>query len=473
MKQRLFLLAVLLIVNTVIRAELILPSIIGDNMVLQQQTNAKLWGRSDANSKVSITTSWDQKTTIAMSGKDGKWVMSVATPTVGGPYKMKIQSGKDKIIISNILIGEVWFCSGQSNMEMPMKGFAYQPVEGASDVIISAKPSTQIRICTVSRSTSKTMQDDVKVKWMTNTSEAVANASATAYFFAQRLNKTLDVPVGIIVSNWGGTPVQAWMSRQAVSKHSLVDLSFLEKNNKLEKPQNYPTMLYNTMVAPLENYNVKGFLWYQGESNRKNSELYRSLMKSYVEMMRQQWGSNELPFYYVQIAPYVYNGRDSIEAARLREVQLFNLKDIPNSGMVVTADIGDERCIHPAKKKEVGDRLAYLALKEQYGIKGIDPRSPIYKSIEIKGNRAIVTFHVDKNGIAPLGQPLSGFEIAGQDKVFYPADAMIDRSNGDVVVSCKSVSKPVAVRYGYKNSFQASLYNCYGIPASPFRTDNW
>lgn len=466
--------AILLLCAQAIDAKVKLPGIIDSGMVLQRNTEASLWGTAAAGRRVRIKTSWDRRTTCVQVEADGKWKTSISTPDAGGPYTIEFNDG-DKTVINNVMIGDVWFCSGQSNMEMPMKGFSTQPVEGAAEAIASADPDTPIRICQVSRKTSLVPQEACQATWRVNAPEHVANASATAYYFAKKIQEVTGVPVGIIVSSWGGTPIQAWMDKKTLEKFPEFDLTFIEYGQMPEKAQNAPTTLFNAMVAPLTGFSVKGFLWYQGEANRTKASLYRKLQPAYVKMMRDYWGNSDLPFYYVQIAPYAYEGKDKTTAAELREAQMLNLGDIPNSGMAVTMDIGDEFCIHPAKKKEVGTRLAYMALTRDYNLKGIDSFAPIYESWQIENGRIIVRFKVGSQGLAPLGQTLEGFEVAGPDRVFHPAVAKVLRDKGGktIEVICNEETEPAAVRYGFRNVAGASLYNCFGIPASPFRTDDW
>ena len=330
------------------QAKVVLPGIFGDNMVLQQQSEAQFWGKAAPGKKVTIRPSWSAKPVTATAGRDGRWQAAVPTPEAGGPYTIELSDG-ETLTLRDVLIGEVWLCSGQSNMEMPVRGFFNQPVEGSADAIVRAKAATPIRLCTVNRATARTPQEECTAQWQKHTPEAVAATSATAYYFARYLQEVLDVPVGVIVTCWGGTPVEAWMDRETMGGFKEFDLSFLDGDGKIDRPQNKPCGLYNAMIAPLVPFTVKGFLWYQGESNRLRPGQYRALMPAFVKMLRERWAQGELPFYYVQIAPYRYeNSNEAAGSVLLREAQLRNLGDIPSSGMAVTMDIGDENCIHPA-----------------------------------------------------------------------------------------------------------------------------
>jgi len=478
-KQIILLILCLLLLPVTAGAKIQLPSVLSDNMVLQQQTQVKLWGKAKPKSKVTVKASWDKNRFFTFSDSEGKWQMVVPTSAAGGPYELIISDGEE-LVLKNILIGEVWFCSGQSNMEMPMKGFDRQPVEGTNDIITKSKPTTPIRVYTTDsqdgkwvRQFSKQPQDDCIGSWLENTPENVANTSAVAYSFAQYIQEVLDVPVGLVISSWGGSKVQAWMSREALGEFEEVDLSLLDNNEVVKNPTATPSVLYNAKVAPLTNFTIKGLLWYQGESNRENPELYRWLMNAFVKDLRARWQIGEFPFYYVQIAPYNYEGAEGTSSAKLQEAQLQNMKDIPNSGMVTTLDVGNPVFIHPVDKKTVGNRLALWALGETYGKRGFGYKPAIYKSQEIAENKIYINFDNAPRGLSPMWTELGGFEIAGEDKVFHSARAEIETKSCRLAVSSEKVPKPVAVRYAYKNYAEASLFGVDGIPVAPFRTDNW
>lgn len=472
MKKSLLLVVCGLLLASVAGAKVTLPSVLADNMVLQQQSSVKLWGEAEPGKKVTITSSWDQKTYSTQAGQDGKWLTKVDTPTAGGPYEVTISDG-EALTLKNILIGEVWFCSGQSNMEMPVKGFGSSPIEGSNELIAKAKASTPIRIYTAKLTYSRSLKEDCEGQWRVNDSEGVATASATAYFFAQFLQEALDVPVGIVVSSWGGSKVEAWMSNEALNSFKgEVNMDHLAGSGEVQQPNQRGSLLYNGMINPYLNLTIRGMIWYQGESNAGNPELYRRLMPAFVASTREDFGQGEFPFYYVQIAPHRYGGADQVGSARLREAQMLNMKDIPNSGMAITLDIaGPAYNIHPAQKKEVGDRLAYWALAKTYGKKDFSYCGPIYKSMEVKDGKAILSFEYADMRLAPFSEELKGFEIAGADQVFYPAVATVQGDH--LVVASESVASPAAVRYCFKNFATGNLTNTYSLPASSFRTDNW
>lgn len=469
----------LLLSANVVNAKIILPNILNSDMVLQQQTQVKLWGQANHKASVKIITSWNKKVYVVVADEKGSWETEVSTPLAGGPYQISI-ADDEELILDNILIGEVWFCSGQSNMEMPMKGFNRQPVKGTNTIIAKANPKTPIRMFSTDFKEGKLLpqyskqpQTDCKGEWYENNPENVANISAVAYFFAKYVQEVLEVPVGIVVSSRGGSKVEPWMSKEAITPFSEIDLSVLDTDQEIKNVNTTPSVLYNSKIAPLTKFKIKGFLWYQGESNRNNADMYARLMPAFVKDLRTKWNIGQFPFYFVEIAPFNYEGADSTSAARLREVQLQNMKDIPRSGMVTTADIGNANFIHALDKETVGMRLAWWALADTYGIKGFGYMPTIYKSMEIVDQKIYINFDNAQNGISPMWTDLKGFEIAGSDKVFYPAKAEIETKTTKLAVSSPKVPKPVAVRYAYKNYSEVSLFNTWGIPVVPFRTDDW
>lgn len=482
MKQKLLGLIALLAIGgqQAVTAKVKLPHVLASNMVLQQDSNVKLWGKAKPNAKLSIKTSWDNKTYKTTVANDSTWLVTVKTPKADNKAYQIVFNDGEKTQLDNILMGEVWFCSGQSNMEMPMRGFDRQPLRGTNAIIAKQKPTTPIRMFITDskkgswfRQFSKTPQTDCYGEWLDNRPENVSVTSATAYFFAQYLQDVLDVPVGLIVSTLGGAKVEPWMSHEAISQFKDIKLDILNNDKKPNIWQD-PCVLYNAKIAPFLNYNIKGFLWYQGESNRNNADQYRYLMEAFVKDLRGKWGLGELPFYFVQIAPYRYGNPDATDAAKLREVQALNAKEIPNSGMVCTLDIGAPNFIHPVDKETVGTRLALLALGQTYGRKGFGYLTPTYKSMEKKDGKIYINMdNAPYGGVCPMWTSLKGFEIAGEDKVFHPAFAEVEEKTCRLAVSSKDVPNPVAVRYCYHNYAEASVFNLYGLPLAPFRTDNW
>ena len=427
MGKKKILLMCLALLPIFVYAKIDLPSILSDNMVLQQQTDVKLWGKAKPNNKIKICPSWGKAVYTARTDAEGRWMVKVSTPKAGGPYEIKMTDGEE-LTLKNILIGEVWFCSGQSNIEMPVRGFEFEFVEGANDLISMASESTPIRMFSSDckgkswfRQYSKVPLDDCKGEWLMNTSKNVVSMSAVSYCFAKYLQQALNVPIGIVVSSWGGSSIEAWMSEE-VARPFGVDLSHLKEDAKITKPiQQKPCVLFNAKVSPLTNYMVKGMIWYQGESDRHKLGQYAKMLPAMVADYRKRWGLDKMPFYYVEIAPFSYGDSNGLSAAYFREMQQQLMQVIPNSGMVSTLDIGSRDFIHPPKKAEVGKRLAYWALAKEYGVECIGYMTPIYKCMEVKDGKAYITFDNAAGKVHPINQPLSSFEVAGQDRRFYPA----------------------------------------------------
>ena len=445
-------------------AKITLPSIINNNMVLQQQSNVALWGTATKKSKVIIVSSWNKKQYVTTTDAVGNWNVKVETPSAGGPYEISISDG-EMILLNNVLIGEVWVCSGQSNMEMPLRGNS-SPILNASEIIFNAD-NPNLRLYRVGRATSLTPVTDIKGQWYESTSETARDYSALAFQFGQILQKRLHVPVGLILSTIGGTKIESWMSAGSLKAFSEVKIPI--SLDTVQSPHKEPTALFNGMIAPLTGYGIKGFIWYQGESNRHEPELYEKLFPAMVADWRKQWALGDIPFYYVQIAPYGSSDKTR-SGPRLREAQLNDMKIIPNSGMVTAIDVGMENDIHFMDKTTLAQRLSYWALGKTYEIKGINYNSPEFKSMKIENGKAILTFE-HGSYLTSYRKPLTLFEIAGEDKKFYLAKAEIKANQ--VTVQSDKVVKPVAVRYAYKEWVEGELYNNDGLPASSFRTDNW
>lgn len=443
-------------------------SIFSDNMVLQQNTEVSVWGSDVPNLKITVETSWGEKKSV-ISDENGKWKIFIKTKKAENntPHTLKIQ-GSEKVILKNILLGEVWLASGQSNMEMPIKGFKGQPINGSNEFVLNSK-NANLRIFNIKKKPSLKPLKNVEGNWKEATPEAVFNFSAVAYLYGKILQQNINVPVGIICSSFGGTRVEAWTDKVTLEKSTLeLDLRIRTENIKTLK--NSPSVLYNGMIHPIIPFAIKGVVWYQGESNRGNAAQYKSLFTDMITSWRQEWNIGDFPFYFVQIAPFQYKPINN--SAYLREAQLQTMQTVANTGMAVTLDIGEEFFIHPPEKELVAKRLAYWALAENYGFKGIQFSGPIYKSMKIDKNAIQLDFDYAPQGVTSLGKELHNFTIAGADKVFYPAEAKIVNRN-KVVVNSDKVQNPVAVRYAWKNWFTGSLYGTNLLPVSSFRTDNW
>jgi sialate O-acetylesterase len=465
---RLTVMMILLTVSSfLLHAEVKLPAIFGDNMVLQQQTDAAIWGKAAASANVSVRTSWNGKSYSSRADKDGNWKVKVATPSAGGPYTVTISDGKP-VTLKNVMIGEVWICSGQSNMEMPMKGFWNQPITGSNE-LIATSANQNIRMFTVTKATSLTPLQDFKGSWKTCEPENVCDFSATAYYFGLMLNKALNVPIGLVNTSWGGTRIEPWISESGLTKFDWVKLPDKTKQQENLSPQT-PTVLFNAMVNPMVGYGIRGGIWYQGEANRNEADKYLQLLPGLVENWRSVWGVGEFSFYYVQIAPFDY-GQTGSNSAFLREAQLKASTAIPNIGMACIMDTGEKDCIHPSNKAAAGNRLALLALARTYGKKGFSCDGPVLKEMKVEGSQVRLTFDNAPNGLTSFGKGLYCFEVAGANKRFYPAEAFI--TNAGITLFSPAVTEPAAVRYAFKDFIIGDLFNTEGLPASSFRTDNW
>ena len=446
-----------------------------DDMILQRESQVPIWGLASPNEKVTILSSWNNKTASTKADNQGNWIVKIETPLAGGPYEINISSGDSVLNYSNVLIGEVWIASGQSNMQMALYGGGKEPVFGSIDMIAQANNSN-IRLFTVRHRSSETPKKDLNGKWLVSSPSNVSGFSAVAYSFANYLNKVLDIPIGIIHSSWGGSPAEAWTDQKTLN--NIFEKSEIRNRHKDKAIHHNPSGLFNAMINPLIPFKIRGAIWYQGESNVGRANNYTKLMNNMIDGWRSQWNQGSFPFYFVQIAPNGAGGNtNKTSQAFLREAQLMTMLQTENTGMVVTLDIGSEYTVHPPEKILVGKRLAYWALVKDYKLGGISFSGPVYKSLDIKGHKVIVNFDYAQNGITSYNKPIVGFEIAGSNKVFYKANAKVIRGYGSnrskLEVSSDSVKNPEAVRYGWKNYLIGNLYNSQGLPASSFRSDNW
>ena len=464
MHPRLFIFLVMICSNMIVIAQTHVASFFSDGMILQQQKSINIWGIDSAGTKIHVLSSWGE-TSQATTSTNGKWKLQLTTPTAGGPHAITIK-GSSIITINDVLIGEVWVCSGQSNMQVPLSGgLDGNFIKGGLDAIVNSK-NDRIRFFTVKQNTSLKPLDNVKGRWEKAAPSTSGSFSAVGYFFAQQLEKVLDVPIGIVVTAWGSSTAEAWSDDK-----TLHDLGITIPNEIAEMPQKTPTVLYNAMMHPLIGYGIKGVLWYQGEANRRNANEYEKIVNTMVTSWREQWNIGDFPFYYAQIAPFNYGKNNS---AFLREAQLKSSQNLKNAEMVVTLDVGDCTQIHPSKKREVGKRLSYIALAKDYGISGYDFKSPTLTNYFIEKQEIILTFsnRIQLNRNVGISE---NFEIAGTDMIFYPANAVMKSpydKNQKVRVFSEKVLHPKAVRYGFKNCVTPTLFGRNGLPVSSFRTDN-
>lgn len=449
---------------TQLQAEIKLPAIFGDNMVLQQKQEVAIWGWAKANAKVKVTTEWDKRNIFATAGRDGKWSVKINTPAADGKnYSIRISDGKE-LVLKNVLMGEVWICSGQSNMEMPMIGFPNQPITGALDAIVKST-NDKIRLFSVKRNYDIVELDDCGGQWGKATPETVSDFSAVAYFFAKTFFETTGTPIGVINTSWGGASIKSFMSKETLPEFQLS----VEKNKEtIKTPNQSPSTIFNGMINPLIGYGIRGVLWYQGETDRAMPDQYVKMFRSMVNDWRNKWKQGEFPFYYAQLAPYTKGAKN---AAFFREAQEKCMQIIPNVGMAVLMDSNSPEGIHPPMKKEAGERLAYWALAETYKIKGIPYKSPTVGNLKIVQDTVKISFNDAPKGLTSFGKNVTSLVVAGEDKKWYPAKAKIIKN--EICVYSDFVKKPVAVRYAFTSYAPAEIFSTLGLPISSFRTDDW
>lgn len=491
-------------------ADVRLPHVFGDHMVVQRDIPVPIWGWADQGEEVTVTLG--ETTASVRPGADGRWMVRLPAMPAGGPHKMTVK-GRNAVELTDILVGEVWICSGQSNMEMGMNGIQ----DAEKEVAAAQYPSIRLYHIFPWKTATEPL-DDFDAKWQTCSPDTLKKGGfwtsgfpATAYFFGRQIHRELNVPVGLIATCWGGTRIEPWTPREGFEMvPALSDILKIvdeatpnfdkavrkaiddtekwlptarkaaEEGKRVPPPPEWPkhrlennaepTSIYNAMIHPLVPFAIRGAIWYQGESNHPDGMAYFEKMKALINGWRKIWGQGEFPFYYVQIAPFDNLYPDDT-LPRLWEAQSAALS-IPNTGMAVTVDIADLKDIHPKNKQDVGKRLALWGLARTYGKTGLEYSGPLYKAMAVEDAKIRVMFdHVGAGLVSRDGKPLSWFEIAGEDRKFVKADAAID---GDtVVVSSSEVAKPVAVRLGWSRKAEPNLSNKEGLPASPFRTDKW
>ena len=438
-----------------------LPAVIGSNMVLQQKSNVSLWGWGGPGEKIYISTGWSNAIDSTISTSDGWWKKTIQTPSAGGPYTIQLK-GSNTILLENVLIGEVWVCSGQSNMEWSAMNNNKQSLEEAPHAT-----NSQIRFFHMPRMTSDFPQDDCRAGWKVCNPEDMKRFSSIGYFFGKKLQAALQMPVGLINTSWGGTPAEVWTPRDVIES----DKDLLEAANKISSNPWGPTTAgktFNAMIAPITNYTIAGALWYQGETNTGTAYMYSKLLKALISSWRQKW-QKDFPFYFVQIAPFAYGTEYS--GALLREAQT-NTSSFPGTGMVVISDLVDDvNDIHPQNKSDVANRLANLALAETYHKNTGAYKFPMYKNMTAEKGKIRIYFDNAENGLTTKNGEASDFIIAGADKIFYKATTKIEGAS--VLVSAKEVKEPVAVRFGFKNRSIPNLFSKEGLPVNLFRTDDW
>jgi sialate O-acetylesterase len=445
-----------------------LPNILSDNMVLQQNAMVTLWGWCEPGERIAIVTSWDSKTDSLRGTRDGNWKIAIPTPKAGGPYTISI-TGQNSIVLNNILIGEVWVCSGQSNMEMCEAWGLHNAKAGLPDVRAELPNcfNSNIRFFHVPRTTSASPQDNCLGNWTNCDSVTLKQFSAVAYFFGKKLNHALNVPIGLVEVAWGGTNAEDWTPATLVEGDEQLKAAEAKQEPKDGWPYRSGSC-YNGMIAPIVNFAVAGALWYQGEGNTIAPLTYERLLSTMIASWRQAWAL-PLPFYLVQIAPYSYGV--PYQGAAVRE-QESHVTRVQNTGMVVISDlVSDTADIHPKDKHDVGLRLANWALADTYHQQGITYKNPAFQNMEIKGDKVIITCSDAPAGLMVKGKAAEELLIAGDDKIFWPAQGHIEGNK--IIVSAAAVKTPVAVRYQFDNAGIGNIVGKEGLPLAPFRTDDW
>ena len=442
--------------------QLRLPAIVSSGMVLQQNDSVTLWGWGYNGQKVSVTGSWNNDTSSVTVSNLARWDMKIKTPAAGGPYKLHISSSGNEIVLDDVLIGEVWLCSGQSNMEMSFNTARHKQEE------LNNCSNKNIRFLTVPRMASDYPQDDMRASWKTCDSNSLKSFSAVGYYFGKKLQEDLNVPIGLISSSWGGTPAETWTPAEDIYNNEALKQSAAQLKEVPWGPVK-PGLDYNGMIAPFTKYNIAGVIWYQGEANvGNNNGTYSQLLTNMIDSWREKW-NKEFPFYFVQIAPYAY-GRTN-EGALLQEQQTKTMS-YPKTGMVVVTDLVDTvGDIHPRNKKDVGMRLANWALAETYHHSITSYKSPSLKKVDTDKNKLVISFDNASNGLISKGKSITGFYISGEKEEWLPAEAKIEKDK--IIVWNKNLKQPVYVRYGFGNTIIGNVFSKEGLPVIPFRTDSW
>ncbi len=445
------------------QSSLRLPDILSNHMLLQQDSEVKFWGWANPRSKIQIITDWNNDTLSTTASNKAKWETLLKTPKAGGPFSIQILTGEEGIAIEDVMIGELWICSGQSNMEYN----ANKGIIDAKAALLDSK-NDQIRFFFVEKATADYPQDELTGHWEVCGPESMRKFSSVGYFFGRKLNEELNIPVGLINSNWGGTPVETWIPKDEIKDLETVQAEVKNLNDSEGWDRDIATT-YNAMIHPLTKMRIAGTIWYQGESNTPNANSYSALFTKMIEGWRAKF-QNDFPFYYVQIAPYQGYGVP-FSAAIVREQQQ-KTASLENTGMVVISDLVDDvEDIHPKYKKEVGNRLANWALAETYAKETPKYTFATAKEQKVEGRKIRISFDNVGEGLVVKGKRIEALEIAGEDEKFYPADGKIDKKTNTLILKSKKVKNPMFVRYMFGNGSIGNLFDESGLPVAPFRTD--
>jgi sialate O-acetylesterase len=464
------------------RGEVRLPAIFGSGMVLQQQREVALWGTAAAGATVFVAPSWRGDTLTAAADSGGRWRLALPTGAAGGPYALRLSDGGAPLVLEDVLVGEVWLCGGQSNMEMPLRGYRGQPTEASNRYIVRSR-NPRLRCITAPRAAAAAPQREWPraARWLPAAPEHAGGFSAAAYHFGRWLSEVLGVPVGLVCVSYGGSQAESWMAADMLKDFPEIKIPRSEED--IGERNRTPTALYNAMLHPVAGFGVRGCIWYQGESNYERPDQYERLLPALVAGWRRAWGAGagDFPFYYAQIAPFGYaalpphRAGGKYNSAFLREAQRRCEGRIAGAAMAVLLDVGEERCIHPAAKPAVGERLALLALAGTYGVAGFASASPRYAALRVSHDTAVVTFEGAPLGLTtPGGRAPALFELAGADRRFHPAQAVVNAGKyASVTLTSPEVPQPVAARYAFRDFVVGDLFSTEGLPVSSFRTDEW
>lgn len=504
-KSSLLTLFIGLLMTSVLSGQITMPSIFGDHMVLQQKQSNPVWGWSTAGETVSVSINGQEH--MAKADENGYWKVKLQPIPVGGPYQMQVVGATSKFHINDILVGEVWICSGQSNMQWPVRN------TNSAELAALTANYPNIRLITVPPVGTETPQNEFDGEWTAANPETVKNFSAVGYFFGRRLHHALDVPIGLIDNAWGGSSAEAWVSKEQMMKDPKyselmawwkdkemnynfdAEIAKWQKEQKvwsdtpigdragnapqrrpadLLRGQHRPANIYNGVLHPTIGYGIKGVIWYQGESNAARAYQYRDLFPMMIQHWREQWGQGDFPFYWVQLADFQAEKNDPSEAAwaELREAQTMTMQRLKNVGEAVIIDVGEGRDIHPRNKQTVGDRLSRWALAKDYN-KDIQFKGPSFTQKKIENNKITITFNSVGKGLYAFDtREPQGFVIAGANKKFVNAQAKII-SNNQMEIWSDDIDNPVAVRYAWAINPICNMYSRDGLPMTPFRTDEW
>ncbi len=466
------------------RADVKLPALFTPHMVLQRDQADRVWGWADPGEEIAVSIAGQTKSTKA--GDDGKWMVSLDPMPAGGPHKLTVK-GKNEITLDDVLVGEVWVCSGQSNMQWAVG----QSNDADLERLTANYP--RLRFISVPQVGTQEMKDDFDGKWEVCTPETVGQFSAVGYFFGRQLHQTLGIPIGLIDDAWGGSACEAWIRRDIleadakyaplIERWKKMEAEFASADTPAERKKQLegqmrgnarPGNIYNGVLKPTIGYGIKGAIWYQGESNAGRAYQYRDLFPLMIQSWRDEWGQGDFSFYWVQLADFMKETTEPVDSAwaELREAQTMTAERLPNTGQAVIIDIGEGQDIHPRNKQDVANRLARHALKHDYGI-DIACDSPTYAGMQVKDGKIHVDFKNVGSGLKAFDFPdVLAFTVAGEDRKFYNASAKV-LDTDTVEITCEAVAKPVAVRYAWADNPDVNLYTREGLPVTPFRTDDW